>query len=271
MSIKLYNILKLLLKIQLYKWKNEVIMIFICNLIKYLKGGGYFVEDYKRIDLFDLLHIIAKKIWLVILLVIGMATLAAYASENWIETVYEGESVLFIGKSKTNTTLSLDNYNLDGKLLLDYQQLIMTRHITEYVINDYKLNISTEDFRERMSIEALDESRFIAITYRDSNPEKAAIITNYLATTLVKKASEVLGIGNLVIIDYAVVPIEPISPIIELNIAVGALVGSILSIIILLIEYRFDRRIKYRYNLENFGITVMGFIPKHFKDREQQT
>lgn len=227
------------------------------------------MENYKRIDLFDLLLIISRKIWLFIILIIGMATLAAYASENWIVPVYEAESVLFIGKSKTNIPLSLNDFDLDSKLLMDYVQLINTRLITKEVIKDFNLDISIEDLREKISIGTLEESRFITVNYQDTSPERAVAITNYLANTLTEKAGELLGIENLVIIDYAVIPVDPIFPIVQLNIAVGALIGGILSFIIVLFSYRFDRRIKHRNDLENIGIAVIGFIPRHFMDKEQ--
>jgi len=222
-------------------------------------------EEYQEIDLLELIGIVLRKWWLILIFVIIAGGISYYFTINYITPTYEAKATLFIGKEADLLgEFSLTDLNLDNKLVVDYRELLKTRLVTEAVIQELGLNVSTTRLVDNLSVMTVSDSRFIHIAFIDTNPEIAASITNKLSEVLVDTVVDVIGIQNVQIVDAAIVPIKPIGPNLRMNVAIAIVLGGMLALFVIFILHLVDNTIKKEEQLEKkLGLPVLGVIPKH--------
>jgi capsular polysaccharide biosynthesis protein len=224
------------------------------------------MENRKELQFKDIIQLLKQKWWLILLLTtIGLGTSFLFSTQI-MTPIYESETVLFIGNENTglgSVDISLGTLNADSQLIVDYQQIALTRLVIGAVIQNTNLNISYEDFRENVVIQTVSDSRLFTVGYRDPDPIIAQTVSDELAKQLSLAVFEIVGVENIRILDQAQIPQEPVSPNVLLLSLLGALAGLIISIMIIAILHLLDDTVKSETDVENLlGTTVLGSIPK---------
>ncbi len=222
-------------------------------------------EEYQEIDLLELIGIVLRKWWIILIFVVIAGGTAYFVTDNYVTPTYEAKATLFIGKEADLLgEISLSELQMDNKLVIDYRELLRTRLVTEDVINELGLSITTGDLIDNLAVETISDSRFIHIKYVDTNPTVAQAITNKLSEVLVDAVTEIIGIKNVQIVDAAIKPQYPIGPNIVMNISIAVVLGGMLALFVIFILHLLDNTIKKEEQLEKkLGIPVLGVIPKH--------
>ena len=224
------------------------------------------IEENQEIDLIELLRVVLKNWWLIILLTLIAAATSYLVTKEYVTPIYEAKATLFIGKETDSIAgfdLSVSDLQLDNQLVVDYRELIKTRLITEEVILDLALLAEAEDLVKNLGISTISESRFMYVTYQDPIPERAAQIANRLSEVLAEKAEEIVGVKNVRIVDQAIVPEQPISPNTLMNTAIAGVLGAMIALFIIFIRMMLDNTIKTEEDIEKFtGLPVLGVIPE---------
>jgi capsular polysaccharide biosynthesis protein len=211
------------------------------------------------------IHIIIKRLWLILLLPLAAGTAAAYVSFYVMEPVYQANSTLYIMTRSEDMQYGVDYLSLMAGVYLvkDYRELAKSRTVTEKVITELGLkNITPERLASHISINSKNETRIIEITVRHGDPRTAMQITDKVSEVFVQKAAELMKIDTISIVDKAQIPSNPVEPVPVMNMAVAVLVGLIAAAgIIILLEY-LDDTIKTADDVEKYlGLTVLGTIP----------
>jgi len=221
-------------------------------------------EAYQELDLIELLRGILSNWWLILLFMMIAAGSSYYATKTYVVPIYKAESTLFIGKENDVLSgISLGDFQLDSKLVIDYRELIKTRLVTEEVINDLELKSTRNEVVSNLRINIITESRFMNIIYQDPIPERATQIVNRFSQVLVDKAETIVGVSNIQIVDYAIIPTSPISPNAVMNALIAAMIGAMVAVGLILLKMAMNNTIQDESNVEKeFGIPVLGVIPK---------
>lgn len=227
------------------------------------------MENRKEIQFKDVLQLLKQKWWLILLLsAIGFGS-SFLVTKYLLTPIYEAETVLFIGNENTglgNVDISLGTLNANSQLIVDYQQIALTRLVIDEVIKNTNLDISYEDFQENMVIQTVSDSRLFTVGYKDPDPVVAQTISDELAKQLSLAVFEIVGVENIRILDQAQVPQTPVSPNVSSLSLLGALLGMILSIIVIAILQLIDDTVKSEADVESLlSSNVLGSIPK-FKE-----
>ncbi|QRN84739.1 hypothetical protein JR334_07020 [Clostridia bacterium] len=193
----------------------------------------------------------------------------SYVTREMVEPVYEASSTLFVGTEKNSVAgISFSDLQVDDQLVVDYQELIKTRLVTEEVIESLNLPFSVENFVARLNVSGIKDSRFVHIVFQDTNPQRAANIANELTDSLVANAEQIVGVENVMVVDKAVVPVSPISPNLMMNVAISAVLGAMLGMFLIMLLHMLDNTFKREDDIEReLGITVLGVIPKFEGER----
>ena len=223
-------------------------------------------DEYQEIDLVELLRVVLRNWWLILLLMLVASSTSYFVTTRYVTPIYEAKSTLFIGKESESIAgfdLSVSDLQIDDQLVVDYRELIKTRLITEEVIEDLALLASPSDLIRNLGISTISDSRFMHITYQDPIPERAVQITNQLSEVLADRAEEIVGVKNVRIVDPAIVPENPISPNVVMNVAIAAVLGIILALFIIFIRMMLDNTIKTEEDIERtVDLPVLGMIPQ---------
>ena len=221
-------------------------------------------EEYQEIDLVELMRAIMRKWWLIVGFMVVAGGISYYITTEYITPIYEAKSTLFIGKENdVLSNISLGDLQVDNKLVVDYRELIKTRLVTEEVINDLALLTTVDGLITNLNINIISESRFMHITFKDPVPERATQVVNRLSEVLAEKAESIVGVKNVQIVDYALVPTVPISPSIRKNVAIAAVLGMMVALGIIFLLMMLDNTVRTEEDLEKLSqVPVLGVIPK---------
>ncbi len=227
------------------------------------------MEEYEEIDIRELVHIILGKWWVIALFTVIAMLVSGYVTSEMIDPVYEAKSTLFIGnESDSIAGISFSDLQVDDQLVVDYQELIKTRLVTETVIHDLNLPTTVDNFVEHLSVSGIKDSRFIHIVFQDTDPQLAALVANELSDSLVANAERIVGVENVVVVDSAVTPDHPVSPNLLMNVAIAAVLGAMLGMFLIMVLHMLDNTFKREDDIERqLGISVLGIVPKFEGER----
>lgn len=228
-------------------------------------------NEYEEIDLRELIQVVLRKWWLIVILTIISGIGAFVITFFYIEPVYESSTSLFIGKEQNEIAgISIADLQVGNKLIIDYREIAQTRMIAEAVINNLELNMELITFRKNISINNVKDSRLFTIKFQHTNPQLAADIANNVAKELIIKVSEIIDVENIQVIDKALVPVNPIKPNEKLNTLIACVLGAMISLFIIMLMEFLDNTIKTEADIEkHLGVPVIGVIPK-FKGEDRK-
>ena len=222
-------------------------------------------EQFEEIDLRELVTIIIRKWWLILALFILSTSITYYVTDQWMDPVYEAKTSLFIGKEQNEIGgigVSLSELQTFNQLIVDYKELAETRLVVETIIEKLNLNMDIATFQEALMVNTIKDSRLFTVSFQHTNPELAADVANAVAVELMEKATEIVEVENIRIIDEALVPRNPIKPNKLMNTAIAGVLGVMLGVFIIFLLEFFDNTIKNEQDVEKkLGLTTIGLIP----------
>lgn len=205
-----------------------------------------------------------KKGWkLIVGTTILFALIAAAISFFLMTPIYKSEATLLVNQ-ETRNSKSNDAVDLQTNLqsITTYANIAKLPDTLLPVIDKLNLNVLPEDLAKDIDATAVQNSTLLTITVENPSQKRAVDIANAITETMVKQNS--LELNNLKIASKARVvrnadPVEPTPP---MNIAIGAVLGLLLSLAYVLGKALTDVSLKTAEQVEReIGVSVIGNIP----------
>jgi capsular polysaccharide biosynthesis protein len=219
----------------------------------------------EEIDLRDILGMLIKRWYIVLISVIICSSAAVLLSLFVLKPVYQSNTTLYIGKNMDGekTDLAYNDVMLGSYLVKDYREIVKSRLVARQVIEELKLkDMTVDDLIGKLSVDLKNDTRVIQISASDNSPEMSSSIANKVAEVFMTKVVDIMKVENVKVIDTAEVPKNPVKPNKRMNVAIGFLLGLMLGFgIIFIIEY-FDNTIKTADDIKKYvDLPVIGTIP----------
>lgn len=197
------------------------------------------------IDLFELLGLFIKKIWLVAILTVIGGVIAFGYSFFLITPQYKSSALLYVNNSDISvgsTSFSISNADLNAakSLVATYTVILESRSVINEVIRLSGVNYSYDKMKSMVTAGAVNNTEVFSITVTSSDPQEAEKLANLYAEVLPKKITEIVNGSDAKIVDYAVVASHRSSPSYTKNTAIGALFGFVIAAAIIVIGYLRD-------------------------------
>ena len=225
-------------------------------------------DDEVEVDLLELATVIWHKIWLVIIgLVVGAA--AAFAVVTYgITPKYKATSTIYIF-SKTTSITSLADLQIGSQLTQDFQIIAKTRGVVESAISDLEAKgkltpnaVTYESLVNRISVSNPSSSHMLEITVVDTDPIRAANLSNTLSDKLRDQISEIMSTDRPSVVQRADVPKGQSSPNVRRDTIIGAMLGALLMMAVLVIRHLSDDTIKISDDVHKYlGLDVLAEFP----------
>ncbi|MFY9176638.1 MAG: Wzz/FepE/Etk N-terminal domain-containing protein [Caldicoprobacterales bacterium] len=218
----------------------------------------------ETLDLREILQIIYKKLWFIILITLVCVISSGIISFFVLDKVYEASTTLMVSKTREDQSSNLQ-YNdilMNQKLVKTYSEIVKSNRVLEKVIEQLGLNMTTADLRNSIQVQSVSDTEIIRISVQDKDPNFATELANSIAVVFMGEIGSIMKMDNVQFIDPAKVPVNPIKPRPLFNVAIAAVLGMMISVfIVFLVEY-FDNTIKSIDDIENkLGLPVLGSIP----------
>lgn len=221
-----------------------------------------------QLDLKQILMLIRKKLWLVILVfVIGTVSAGAYSV--WImKPVYQAYTKLIVNSTVGQAgafKLDLNMINTNLSLINTYKEIIRTPSIMDMVVEKHPdLGLTSEQLMKNIRFSSVNGTQVVTVSYLDTDYERAAQIVNTVSYVFQQQIPLIMQVDNVYILhtaDYAKQP-APVKPEIKLNIAIGAVLSLLVGIMLVLLLDYFDDTIRKEADVErHLGLPTLTTIP----------
>lgn len=213
------------------------------------------------IDLGEIIYALRKNALIILLSALVLGGIAALVSTTLLNPKYESTSKIYILTQSTSIT-SIADIQLGTSLTTDYMELIKSRPVVEEVINNLKLDATYEEILGKLLVTNPPDTRILNITVTDSNPHMSKVIANNFATVARKQISEIMKTEEPTVVEEAVVADNPSSPNKVMNTLIGALLGALLCIFVVIIRNLLDDTIKTPEDVEAYlGLNTLASVP----------
>ena len=241
------------------------------------QSNGVQVHDFEprgnsyHFELRDYIRILAKN-WYVVASAMVLGVLLAVGATLMMTPKYESTSTLYVSVRTGVAGATGDLYqgaSFAQTAVTSYVDVATSAIVLDRVADELTGDVTTSQLRRMLTVTSPPESVLIRITAANSNPQLAAEIANVTGeefTDVVENEIEITSAGGdspvqVRTIDPGIVPVNPTSPNMLLNIALGLILGTIIGIGLAVLRGLMDTRIHTVAEIEQLSdIPVVGRI-----------
>lgn len=219
-------------------------------------------QEENEIDLLELFYVVLHKWKMIVLSLLLTGACGCLISVFLITPQYESTSVLYV-LSKSTSITSLADIQMGSSLTNDYVEVVTSRPIIEQVIQNLGLTDETyESLKDKVSIDNPANTRLLKITVRDPQADVAKAIADELADVSKSFISIKMDQAAPTVTQYGYDDGEPVTPNTVKNTVLGALIGAVLAIGVVIVSYLLNDTIMTTDDIEKkLGMTVLASIP----------
>lgn len=221
------------------------------------------MNETVEFDLRELAKTIAKRIWIVVLCAVIVGASVLVYTVNFVTPLYKANVTIYVNNNSSGDgTITSADLAVALRLVSTYVNIIQSNSVLEKVIDEAGLLLTADQVRCMISAEVVGETEMFKVTVTTPNPQMSADLANAIAKVAPDEISTIIEGSSAKIIDYARVPADRSSPNYLSNAIIGALVGAVLAIIVILLQNMLDVRVKNEEDLQKIcDIPVLGVIP----------
>jgi capsular polysaccharide biosynthesis protein len=222
-----------------------------------------------ELSILEIIHILFKKVWVIILATVIGFSAAFLVSTYLIAPTYTSSCQMYVnpGNAESSTGTYIGDYTdlqYAQKLVNSYIIILKTDTFLEDVAATADLPYSAEQIRKMLSLSSINNTEFFEVGIES---KKATDSYNLVRTITELAPSEIMRIresDSVKIVSPATNPIAPSSPNILLNAMIGALLAFVAAAAIVILVEVLDTRVKSEEDISShYDIPVIGCIPMY--------
>lgn len=219
-------------------------------------------DDEIEIDLMEIFSILIHRIGIIIMTGLIFAFSVMIVTKAFITPQYQSVTKMYVLSKQNSDTLTNADLQTSTLLTKDYAELINSRTVTEAVIADLGLDLDHEEMLQKIEVSTTSDTRIVTIRVVDEDPYIARDIANAVRDKAAEHIKNVMNIEAVNIVDEANVPEEKYSPSTFKNGFIGGMLGCILAVVVILVQYLLNDTIIDTEDVEKYlGLSVLGTIP----------
>ena len=216
-----------------------------------------------EIDVLALLHKLWTKKLLILFTAFYFAAFSFLGTYFFIQPTYTSTTRIYVVNQATdNKNLSAQDLQAGTYLVNDYKEIITSNDVLSEVIKDEKLNLSEAELSKMVSVNIPTDTRLISISVKAKTGQDAQVLANKVREVASKKIKTVTKVEDVTTLEEAKLPSSPSSPNIKRNVLLGAILGSFVAIVAVLVREVLDDRIRRPEDVEDvLEMTLLGIVP----------
>ena len=217
-------------------------------------------NEEMEIDLGELFGMLKSHYKAIIICVLLGELLMGLVTVFLMDRKYEAAARIYPKPEVSDGAIDNTQISANNQMVNNYVEMIRGNNIQNQVAT--ALGISFSEVNSSVSVSNVSDTQIIRIGATTTDPELSKQIVDQVVTTFTTEASETLNINNIAVIDEATVPTSPVSPNLNMNIIIGALVGGVVCVGYIFIRFMMDTRIHNKEEAEKYlDIPCLGSIP----------
>jgi capsular exopolysaccharide synthesis family protein len=190
---------------------------------------------------------------------------AAVAITSFQPRIYSTNALLFVNQASSGGIVTYNDALLSQQLVKTYSQMADEPIVFEAVRQRLHLTYDNTTMDQMVSVRPIPQTQLFEVVVQGTNPEEIRDIANTLADVFIQQQRALQPAGQSIspvrVAQPALTPAAPISPRPAVNVALGVLVGLLLSAaIVRAIEYM-DDTVKTPDDLERAtGLQTLALV-----------
>lgn len=228
-------------------------------------------DNVVEIDLAEVGRAIWNRKKLVILLTILGAVIAFGITSLFIHPTYRSSFTAYINNHSSGTAGNVDSLNsgdtvASQTLAQTYASIMVSRPVVKDAMAQVGMSYSFSEISDCITTEVDTNSQLVTLDVTMEDPQEAKNLASAIAKVAPGHIADIVEGSSMKVVASPVLASSPYAPSLPKNTAVGAIIGFLIAIAIIVISELTDDRIKSVEELEKrFGIPVIGIIPS-FED-----
>ncbi len=231
---------------------------------KILIKAGFVMEKErtKEINIMDILFILKKNSWIIILVAILMAA-AFYAYTVTMETpMYSASTSLMIKELTPQVEPQYSDSTSKMMLVNNCMEVMSGTEVMQMVVDDLELDMTPEQLQKFVTISSPADTLALKITVIHPDPKTAKEICDKLADVTEEVLAKNIGVAALTTYQQAKTPEYPVSPNPVKSGVMGGFLGAFITAAICLLIRFINNKIYTPEDAEKaLGLTVFASIP----------
>lgn len=202
-------------------------------------------RDKIDIDLGDIFRYIAYRWWMILISMFICGVASFMYTNQFVTPIYQADTMLYVNASASvgDVTISALDVGNNKNLIQTYIVILKTRVTLDEISAEIDYAYDRTQLAEMITAAAVSSTDVLQIKVRNVDPMMAEKIAKAIATILPEQISKIIDGTSVRIVDTAVIPSKPISPDYKANTLVGAGIGAILCLILLLLRRLTESRV----------------------------
>lgn len=221
-------------------------------------------EQELEVSLQEIIMVLWHKAWLIVLCLVMGGGVGFGMSRYLIDPTYSSRVSMYVNNNKDrgDTALNINDLNASQKLVTTYIEILKSEVVLGEVIQQMGLDYTPKELREMISARSVNGTEILEVIVTSKNPEEAVAIANKMAEVAPPQIIRVVQAGDVQLIDEAVVNLKPVAPNTKLNTLIGAIMGIVLAIGVILVLAMLDISVKSEEDLnKHYDLPILGVIP----------
>ena len=217
----------------------------------------------RQIDIFEFIMIVLKG-WKLVLLAIAVTFFISLGFIVKRPILYEANAKLIVSGNTSYYGRMFDESDLsfNQKLVTTYAEVATSRTVMRDVISKLELDIQAGKLSKNVRVETVKDTEFINIYYKDTDPQRAALILNEVSKAFIVHIKNLMRFDNLKIVENAEVPKNPTGIGNKLIAVASVLLGAFIGANVVLFVEIFHSNLKKPEDIEKImECPVIGTIP----------
>lgn len=219
-----------------------------------------------ELNLRELIAVIVRKLWLIVISAIVVGVISYVYTAKFVTPLYKTAVTIYVNNTiyGEKEGISSNDLTTSQKLVATYINVIKSDTFLEKVSEAVGHQVSAQKISENLTAKSMSGTEMFSVTISNESPEMAAKIANTIAEMAPVEVPKIADGSSARVVDYAKVPAQPYSPSYTKNITLGACIGAMLVIVILVIQVLMDLHIKGEEDLKRYSdAPVLGHIPHY--------
>ena len=220
-----------------------------------------------EVDVKRLLNTVQEKGWIMLLALTISAAITLLGTLFLITPKYESSAMFYVNNNSLSVgdasfSISTGDISASKELVDSYIVILNTRSTLNDVIDYAGSTRSYSELKRMISAQSVDDTEIFEVVVTSPDPNEAEQLANAIAYILPKRISSIIEGTSAKIVDSAVVASKHSSPSYLNNTVLGALVGFVLSLAVIVLQELFDNSIRTEEDiLQASGYPVLSAVP----------
>ncbi len=220
-----------------------------------------------ELSVLEIFTILLKRIWIIVLCTMIGFSGAFLVSSFLITPTYTSSCQMYVnlGKADSGTGTYVGNFTdlqYAQKLVNSYIIILKNDIFLKEVASVSKLPYTSGQIRQMMSLSSLNNTEFFEVRINSSNPEDSYNLVRVISELAPAEIIRIKESDSVKIVAPATIPLTPSSPNLLMNSVIGALLGMVAAMAVVILIEVLDTRIKSEEDItSHYSIPVLGSIP----------